>query len=474
MSSLKLLNKAALRDIQGIIISGYGHLPYAGYLFLTLSDTAKARDWLLLIIPRITVAQRPEGAGDKKRPEYAINIAFTNAGIEKFNLPFVSGFSEEFTEGIAEEHRARRLGDDGNSAPELWEIKEKDIHLLLMVQAPTADLLKELSDELTKQYQQYGITEGAPSQHGFQPADNKEHFGFTDSISQPFIENSPANPRGQQSCVRAGEFILGYHNEYNLIPPTPTLKAEDDLHGNLPALYFDHKLKDFGQNGTYLVFRKLYQDVAKFHAYLDANTRDQAHRDLVAAKFVGRWPSGTPLVMSPEADNPDVKDKNAFFYMNNDAQGLKCPYGAHIRRVNPRDSLGSDPIQSLKTVNHHRILRRGIQYGERLSGTRDDGADRGILFLCLNADIRRQFEFMQQSWINNPKFADLYNDRDPITGNNKDLADDTREYDMTIPSIPVREKFKGMPRFVHVKGGAYFFLPGIAALYCLAGAKKPD
>lgn len=476
--TVKKLNPEELKNIQGIIISGYGHLPNAEYQFLTISETGPAKKWLASILTQITTAHRPDdGKGKKKKPGCALNIAFTYPGFKALGLTLVNEFSQEFVEGIMEPHRTRRLGDDGNSAPELWDIKENEVHVMLIIQAPNLKERDDFSNKLSLEYANYGI-KLVRKEYGNQPDNNKEHFGFTDSISQPFIEHSPATPKGTQSCIRAGEFILGYHNQYELLPSTPTVKNTDDRNNCLASLSTNNNLKDFGCNGSYVVFRKLYQDVAGFNRYLDLNTKNEAHKALVAAKFVGRWPSGTPLVNAPDTDipRPEKEDKNNFFFMNNDAKGLSCPIASHIRRTNPRDSLANDPEQSVETVKRHRLLRRGIQYGPPfLGGSVDDGQDRGILFLCVNADIKRQFEFVQQTWINNPKFGDMYNDRDPITGNNFDPKADNagKEYNMTIPSS-IRERFTGIPRFVQVKGGGYFFLPSIPALCYLAGIAKDN
>jgi Dyp-type peroxidase family len=447
--NLQLLEKHELPHIQGLIISGYGHLNYAAYVFLSIGDIDKARNWLSGMAPKITTADWSGTDGQKKKPPCAINIAFTGSGIRKFNMKLNSDFSQEFNEGISEPHRSRRLGDDGGSAPDLWEIKEKDVDVLLIIQGSTDDDLQETYNDLKSIYTKFDIKETAPIQFGKQPENKKEHFGFADGISQPFIENSPANTKEKQLCVKAGEFILGY----KILPP----------------LFEDDSLRDFGKNGSYFVFRKLYQDVAGFNAYLDANTNNEEHRTMVAAKFVGRWPNGTPLVLSDKIEQ-HTDDRNDFGFVPGDIEGMKCPIGAHIRRSNPRDSFGDDPVQSIVSVNRHRLLRRGIQYGKPLLTKTDDGVDRGILFFCVNADIKRQFEFVQQTWINNQKFADLYSDRDPICGNNKDPLNDNEamEYNMTIPSETVRERLKGIPRFVKVKGGAYFFMPSIPALNYLA------
>jgi deferrochelatase/peroxidase EfeB len=109
-------------------------------------------------------------------------------------------------------------------------------------------------------------------------------------------------------------------------------------------------------------------------------------------------------------------------------------------------------------VNHrHRVLRRGRAYGGR------DDVERGLYFQCLNTNIARQYEFVQHSWVNDPRFAGLIGVEDPIVG---PRVDGPARFD--VPAAPVRERFDGLPQFVTVRGGAYFFLPGIRALRFLA------
>jgi deferrochelatase/peroxidase EfeB len=173
---------------------------------------------------------------------------------------------------------------------------------------------------------------------------------------------------------------------------------------------------------------------------------------------VGRWPNGAPLIRSPE----HPADDNDFGYAEGDAAGLGCPLGAHIRRANPRDVLDPEagPEQSLRSVNRHRLLRRGRAYGDP-----SDPGERGIHFICLNANISRQFEFVQHTWLNNPKFAGLYDDTDPLVATHQGDAGRT----FTVQARPLRQCVTGLPAFVSVRGGAYFFLPGIRALRFLAG-----
>ena len=246
---------------------------------------------------------------------------------------------------------------------------------------------------------------------GRQP-DSKEHFGFLDGIGQPVIEGTgreakQMNRTGHATVVKAGEFILGYENEMQKIDPLPATA----------------NIADFGRNGTYLVYRQLEQHVHQFWQYIEETTRGadgtspQAEQDKLGAKMVGRWKSGAPMTTHPHSDPaapPAVDQSNNFTFAEKDASGFGCPVGAHIRRTNPRDSLFDDPEVSLRTAKRHRIIRRGRSYGNRSQNVYvDDGQERGLHFICLNSNIERQFEFIQQNWANNQSFSALYNETDP-------------------------------------------------------------
>lgn len=223
---------------------------------------------------------------------------------------------------------------------------------------------------------------------------------------------------------------------------------------------------ELSTNGSYLVYRKLHQDTAAFRAQLaEAAAHYPGGEELLAAKIVGRWRDGTPIALSPERpDASIVKDprrNNAFSY-GKDADGMDCPVGAHVRRANPRDSL---PFAG-KLVNRHRLIRRGIPYGEPLApGAEDDGRDRGVLFMCLQASIARQFEFVQSQWFNGGNSFALGSDQDVLLG----PQDGVHLNKMTVPGSP--PTFVGpLSRVVSVKGGEYFFVPGINGLQYLAAA----
>jgi len=481
-------------EIQGIIITAYPHLPFSRYLFLHIDNPSLARQWLGNLAPRITHADwKPSATNRIEKPHSAMNIAFTSDGLLALGVDatVVSTFPEEFCQGMGEPSRARRLGDNGASDPQAWELGSpsagagQQIHILFILEARDIMDLNRLTQECREEIKNNGgVKEINTAEDGHPLPAQKEHFGFHDGISQPEIEGSPKRGRPSASCLKAGEFILGYEDEYNLLPATPTVAAGLDIHNNLAQLptagspAIGPALKDLGRNGSYLVFRKLYQDVAAFRSFIAASADGDA--DLLAAKLVGRWPSGTSLIQSPQRDTPPSDGQgpdNDFVYTQTDPYGYICPLGAHVRRANPRDAMSDrKPADSSHDVRRHRILRRGVPYGEPLDSAGEAvPTPRGLLFLCVNADIKRQFEFIQQTWSNNPKFHGLNNDRDPLIGDNVepgDAIDTLQPRVFTIQRDGVRRRLTGIPRFVTMKGGGYFFLPSIAAIFFLAGVPR--
>lgn len=476
------------RDIQGLVFGGYPKLPAARYLLVDIGDPVGGRAWLDRIAGKITT-------GKAQNEATGLNIALTCLGLARLGacLDLLGQFSREFQEGMVTEHRQRILGDEVDSDPVHWAWGSPDkppVHLLLMLFAKSSKDLEEYSSLVKADLKKYSLT--AHTELTSTPSmmtTRKEHFGFHDGIAQPQMADAAGS---HLNSIRKGEFILGYENEYGLYPVSPLVAPHADP-GNLLNAHPSGK-KDLGKNGTYLVFRQLSQDVLEFWKYMDANSQHLAgsssaeRRVLLASKCVGRWPSGAPLVLSADKDNPALEDKNDFHYAKNDPgkkegpddpQGERCPFGSHVRRTNPRDALTDDKQQSITVVKRHRILRRGRSYGPPIADSMDpedilkaeaDGKDRGLCFICLNADISRQFEFIQQTWINNPKFAGLYNDADPLMG----AHDPPGQGVFTLQASLVSNRVTGLSRFVHVRGGAYFFMPGLKALRYLAVAWPND
>ena len=439
-----------LASIQGFVVRGY-RLPSAAYLLMRVDEAARARALLGETTPDVLTA-----APWERKPESGINLAFTYAGLEALGVPGTSlaGFPEDFRAGMAA--RADVLGDVGESAPERWEtpFAGGEVHALVMISAKDPRALAERERRLRDAIERHGGVTVVGEQTGAALPGGTEHFGFADGFAQPAIEGSGVDPLPGQGApladggwrpIRPGEFILGYRDEENALPAAP---APDQL----------------SANGSYLVYRKLRQDVAAFRRTLAAAApHGPGGEEQLAAKIVGRWRDGTPIDISPDRPDPavvaDPARNNAFSYVD-DPDGLRCPAGSHIRRANPRHGL---PFAG-KLVNRHRLIRRGIPYGEPLPpGAEDDGVDRGVVFMCLQASISRQFEFVQAQWFNDGNGLHLGDDEDVVMGRH----DGPPPRKMTIPGRP--PCFLGpLSRVVTVRGGEYFFTPALNGLHHLA------
>lgn len=475
-----------IEDIQGILLYGYSQLRHACFLLLRIIDAEAAKAWLGTLDIR-------NGSFKREEVHRSVNIAFTATGLKRLGLSddFVGEFSIEFREGVAgTEHRQRILGDTGESSPDKWRWggpRNPEPHVLLMLYGRDEATLSALRSEQRLRLASFGLQLIEQLDTNWL-AHDKEHFGFRNGVSQTGIEgiHTRTSPR---NTIPAGEFVLGYPNAYGQYTHRPLVSPDQDPGRLLPQAPDDQRRGDLGMNGSYLVFRQLSQDVARFWQYCDGKTRrhdgaaNPDARIRLASKMVGRWPSGTPLVRSPERDNPAFSSDNEFlYYGSGDAHGLKCPIGAHIRRTNPRDSLAPDPgsDRSMEVGKRHRIIRRGRVYGTPLANSMEvadilaaveAAGDRGLHFLCFNTHIGRQFEFIQHTWVNNPGFDGLYDDDDPLIGDRgSGLGKPGGTF--TIQADPVRTRVTGMPRFVQVRGGAYFFLPGIRVLRFLATLKS--
>ncbi|MGW3539361.1 Dyp-type peroxidase [Nocardia niigatensis] len=430
-------------DIQHILLTRVPALT-GRYEFLSFGDAAGARKWLTAMIDRVPSAAELMASTDCGKPW--VSVAFTWNGLRALGLPedALASFPAEFRAGMAA--RAEVLGDTGDNDPGHWidGTAGDDLHAIvilfardaaareaavaqhdsLLADCPGASVLSSLD-----------LAAVPPFEHAH------DHFGYRDRLSQPVIEGSGEEPTpGSGPPIKAGEFILGYDDESG--PPQDLPQPET-----------------LSRNGTFMAYRRLREDVGRFRDFLAEHGATAADQELLAAKLMGRWRSGAPLVLAPDADDPelgaDPARNNDFDYKQMDPHGYAVPLGSHIRRLNPRDTGVN--------IQRRRMIRRGATYGPYLpEGTPDDGADRGIAAFVLCASLVRQFEFAQNVWINDTSFHELGNERDPIIGN----QDGTLEY--KIPKRPIRKTIKGIPAFTRVRGGAYFFLPGLRALRYLS------
>jgi Dyp-type peroxidase family len=491
------------KDMQALVTRGYKHLNAACYILVRVNDCKKAKSYFNMLIKQekirlanIPSSEKLDGSSD---PKTAVNVAFTSTGLEKLGLPddVKKTFSREFIEGMncgndfQEEiefdytnPRSVKLGDVGSNDPNnwYWGNHRNAVHGMLMLFAENNTELNKLREEIL----------GKPAEKGLEvahvaetlekkPGVIKEHFGFNDGISQPILRGLPkSKTHGDQHLVNPGEFLLGYENEYRNYSPSPSVN-NDERSSELDVTPIGDGKKDLGKNGTYLVFRQIEQHVERFWDYSYRNSREvgitKPEKTIkLASKMVGRLPSGEPLVLYPGNDCTYKADPlNDFYYKESDKDGVRCPFGAHIRRTNPRDE---------KISNTHRVLRRGRIYGQPLVPDMDIDKminyvaenpsphpvkeeapiARGLHFICLVSDIERQFEFVQKVWANSPAFADLGDEVDLIIPGRPDNPLGSKCDHFTTPQEIVRNRYENVPEFTNVVGGAYFFMPSIRAL----------
>ena len=419
--------------------------PYVGtYLLLRIDNPEAGRRLVKRLCPVVEFAQSSSDLAQNA----SISVGFTYQGLKALGVPrdSLASFAPEFRQGMAA--RAAELGDVGDSSPDHWEkpLGSPEVHVALSVLSPDAAQLETLLDRARRAHEELTGVQVIWRQDCYQLPTGRTSFGFKDGIGQPAVEGAGipgTNP--EEEPIKAGEFILGYPDETGSVGPMPTPEV-------------------LGRNGTYLVFRKLHTRVAAYRQYLRAKAASREEEALLGAKMVGRWPSGAPLALCPEQDDPALgadPDRNNHFVFGDDLRGFKCPAGAHARRANPRDALDHEMSVNVRL---HRMLRRGTSYGPILPDgvLEDDGADRGIIFVFVGAHPKRQFEFVKTQWLNDGIFIGAPAEKDPLAG----ASDGTGTF--TIPQRPIRRRLQSLPPFVITRGGEYCFAPGLRALHWLA------
>ena len=425
--------------------------PYVGtYLLLRIDDREAGRKLVQRLSSVIESAQSSSDLGENA----SISVAFTYQGLKALGVPqdSLDSFTPEFRQGMAA--RAAELGDIGDSSPDHWEepLGSPEVHVALSVLSRDAAQFEILVERARRAHEELAGVEAIWRQDCYQLPTGRTSFGFKDGIGQPAVEGSgiPGSSPDERP-IKAGEFILGYPDETGSVGPMPIPDA-------------------LGRNGTYLVFRKLHTRVAAYRQYLRAKAASREEEVLLGAKMVGRWPSGAPLALCPERDDPDLgadPGRNNRYSYGDDLRGFKCPAGAHARRANPRDALDHEMSVDVRL---HRMLRRGTSYGPMLPDgiLEDDGADRGIIFAFVGAHPKRQFEFVKTQWLNDGIFIGAPTEKDPLAGANEGMGT------FTIPQRPIRRRLQNLPPFVVTRGGEYCFAPGLRALRWLAALDTRD
>ncbi len=439
-----------LHEIQATVLR-QRPAPYFGTPILFRVDDVKAgRAFLSRLAPHVD-----SSAGWRTAVNAWLAVGISYAGLEALGVPHdtLQSFPEAFRVGMAT--RARQLGDVGLNAPENWELpfSKGQVHIGVSAFSDSEEKWRRALAMAREQYQGFsGVSVLLLQDFGAQPGDLNP-LGYKDGIDQPAIEGSGVEPLpGQGRPIKAGEFILGYPGESGV----PLAMPQPDI---------------LGRNGTYVGLRKYQSRVGAFNRFLHAHGRTEEEREWLAAKLVGRWRSGAPLTLAPNADNPalgaDPRRNNDFDY-SNDARGRQIPLGCHIRRMNPRDTQ----LQRLTDVNLHRIIRRGTTYGAPYDANalskEDDEKPRGAYFMFISARAMATIEFLQQEWINDGNFVGLGDERDPIIG----LQEEDSTF--TIPNEPVRRRIHGIETFNVLRGGEYFFMPSLSALKWLGELRDQE
>jgi deferrochelatase/peroxidase EfeB len=433
-----------LDDIQHFLLTRTPALA-ARYEFLTFTQPAAGRVWLAGLIDKVGTGK---SVGSTSPDSRWVTVAFTWNGLRALGIDQVSlmTFPEEFRQGMAA--RAEIIGTNGKNHPRLWlgGLASPELHAIVILFARDVAERERCRKEHNRYMSQMdGATVLSTLDLEAIPPYGRgahEHFGYRDRLSHTVIEGTGEEPTpGSGPPVKAGEFFLGYIDESGAQPALP----EPEI---------------LSRNGSYLAYVRMEEHVGAFRNFLKQHGKTPEEQELMAAKLMGRWRSGAPLVLSPHKDDPalgaDLQRTNDFDYGTMDPYGYSCPVGSHIRRMNPRDTA--------ENMQRHKMIRRGGTYGRPLpEGAQEDGVERGIAAFVGCASLVRQFEFAMNVWANDPKFKELGNERDPFIG----TQDGT--FDMTIPKRPIRKKIKGLPAFTTIRGGAYFFLPGIKALRFVAG-----
>ena len=451
-----------LADIQGNILRGYRKSD-ARHFAVVFDDAKDSAQLLKELTSGVAPVQITRAVDWDPPPRYCLNVGLTAAGMRRLGMPsaVLDLFPQAFVRGPVP--IAEGLGDTGESSPQTWIMggpRNATVHALVSLYSTEVKeaCLEELSVTLRTLFETHGVS--IVHEHvAHALPEGRVHFRYRDGIAQPRVAGAPG-PTGndRQPLCKPGEFLLGngYINQYG-----------GNFAGDLPNAIVG--------NGTFAALRILEQKVFEFERWLKlAGARYKLDPELVAAKLMGRWRNGAPLMLYPDSTmpNPDYVEAsvNDFDYgpdpehptYFDDTDGRRCPLGSHIRRMNPRSAV------VMGKPHTRRIIRRGMAYGAEIAAGQTEGTDeeRGLFGFFICGDLEYQFEFLMKVWANKDIHTHgIQGTTDPIIGKQPELGGqfvlrtDTR-------NDPV--VFNSLPQFIRTRGSAYFFLPGITGLNTIA------
>lgn len=496
-------------DIQGHIFPGFG-TKHSVVIALAMHNSADGRKALARLLPSVTTmnhalcekhARRSAILAGKPHPAQvlpSLALSFAATALRAWGHDS-SPFDRSFHAGMLSD--AGALGDPRglDSKPADWTFNthpDNRADVLLVAGHSDQQSLDEAVEQwlaaLSPQFETVLV------ERGQRRDGDKEFFGFKDGISQPGMRGvtpsgehvsrrtiDPTDPRSNvfsrpgQQLVWPGAFLFGYPQQ-----------TTDPLRAGMPV----HPPASFMRNGSYLVFRRLLQNIPAFRQAVEnieghlAKSEEQVPSGWVASRLVGRWPDGTPLTAS--ADKPNTAISNSPDRVNNfrfqtafaetrlanagsstesvpsvaaDPLGFACPRASHIRQVNPRDG-----ISEIGSEHHAKrlMLRRAIAFGPEFEAA--PNADRGLLFLAYQTSIVDQFRFVQANWANGDQ-RPTGDGRDPIVG--QDGTTNTQRYIQLFAPSRRQHRFPLHGRWVVATGGEYFVAPGITGLRHLLNAE---
>ena len=438
-------------NVQGLVVHLYRR-PVARHLLFRFGSVVGARTFLRQLLDGVTMADR---ALDQTS-DPLLNVGLTAQGLRALGLPepLLAKLDTVYRVGPEPTPLGDVPGSRGDPAT-WWEgrFAGEDVHCVVHLQVRSEDALLRASAEVRGLAHSAETTELVPRTDGTvldarSLGGGRLHFGYTDGISHPDVGWDDA----ATAQLDFRHFLLGYSTEtVSSAPPSG------------PAA-------DLVRDSAYGAFRWIHQDVASFNRFLRVRgpelfpqlTQEDAE-ELLAAKLMGRWRNGAPLVLAPDRPEPALAAATDFGYRDQDPDGYRCPFSAHIRVVNPRDQELDPVVDGVPAV-----IRRGMPYGPPLESAQDDGMDRGIIGLFLCSDLRRQF-YTLTDWIKQNDFSPVHDGnrrvQDPLVGNRSVPG---TEATFILPDPKGATTVRDLPDFVHTKGTLFLMYPSRSTLQKLA------
>jgi len=514
-----------MTDIQGIAVPGFfkPHQTLVGVGYSAKPESVQAFKTIIgamtteiataaeTLEDRRRFRQRRQARSRSGRNTALTAVGFTYQGLTKLTPGASAISSEAFRQGLAA--RSAFLGDpthpkdEGN--PNNWRVGgvRTELDAIFVVAGDTrsavAARVKQLAQRITSAGSKVAYIEDGDVR---EDKPGHEHFGFDDGVSQPGIRGRASDSPDDFITDRyisdkqvPEHFLFGYPGQDLVWPGVFVLghatTSPDPLFPGPPTPV----VPDWTRNGSFLVFRRLRQDVGLFWRTM----RQEAQRlaqvpgfegitdDVLASRLVGRWQSGAPVNRVPHADNDKLgSDKLAnnnfrfdsdsvalplqsgyvdpFPQSKADPAGITCPWAAHIRKVNTRDS-GSD-TGGRDSTYLRRILRVGVPFGkplkDRYAEKKDDPqhGERGLLFLSVQASIEDQFEFLMSRWMGDQSRPKMPGGHDLFVGQNDAVGENRVRRCVIFGSGLQQSTVATNAQWIIPTGGGYFFLPSITAL----------